>query len=554
MHKPHITSNYRKESARCVGEGGTGGIYIARNITTGERVILKEIKLNSIDEGLSISGLRESCILSACRHENIIRIIETYYWRKNITLVLELCEKDIGAVLNDGYTIPKEFRKSIFFMALRGLQYLHSKWILHRDIKLSNILITADGTIKLADFGLSRYYKCNGFDTGNVGTQTYRAPELILKGQQSTPASDVWSMGICFCEIIFGCDGSSHTFYDIVSYEISKMTREPGPNNCRHRKIINTKDFKAEIPKSHGDVSDTTMMTTLKEALGYPSPEERHGLSHGDIYHVIFPEERNGTEDGTVSNNRSQPLRDVLYKYGGSEEEIDLILCMLNWSPYVRYTSDQCLNHRMFANMLSNSKHEYANKLDSQINHSVSTIIKHKLSEFPRNNQLTMRLNQPHKQITIPRLNAHSLIQDRVMDFDTQVQLHNIDGQRELSYSFLLGTSMFGENSNTPHCPQHDSDKYENNAFSRHPLPPEHSDESSGTNLFKRSHTPSCREQDQEDPVLLTMVNSLSNGRSEDQLENIHRNSPFGCLSKSNQQNVSQPTTANVDDSWDDAH
>lgn len=553
MHKPHITCNYRKESAKCVGEGGTGGIYIAKNVATGERVVLKEIKLNSADEGLAISGLRESCILSACRHENIIRIIETYYWRKNITLVLELCEKDIGAVLNDGYTIPKEFRQSVFLMALRGLQYLHSKWILHRDIKLSNILIASDGTIKLADFGLSRYYRCNGFDTGNVGTQTYRAPELILKGQQSTPASDVWSMGICFCEIIFGCDGSNYTFYDTVSYELSKMTSEPCSSGCRHRKIINSKDFKEEIPRSHGDVSDTTMLTTLKEALGHPSPEERQGLSQSNIYRVIFPEERDSTEDGTTPNSGSKLLKDILYKYGGSEEEIDLILHMLNWSPYMRYTSDRCLNHRMFADMFANSKHEYTNKFDNHITPNVLPIVKHKLSEFPRNNHLTVRPNQTYKQITIPRLNTHSIVHDRVIDFDTQVQLHGVDGQRDLSYSFLLGASMFGENSNTPHHPLHESDRHESNALSRHPLPPESSDEPSGINLFKRSHAQLYREQDPEGPVLLTMVNSLTNGLSDDYMESVHRSSPFGCLSKGNQQDVSQSTVTNADDSWGDA-
>lgn len=552
MHKPHTTSKYRKESARRVGEGGTGGIYMARNITTGERVILKEIKLNSTDEGLAISGLRESCILSSCRHENIIRIIETYYWRKNIILVLELCEKDIGAVLNDGYTIPREFRQSIFFMALRGLQYLHSKWILHRDIKLSNILITHDGTIKLTDFGLSRHYKCNGFDTGNVGTQTYRAPELILKGQQSTPASDVWSMGICFCEMIFGCDGSNYTFYDMVSYELSMMTNESSGSGCHHRKMISSKDFKGEIPRSHGDVRDTKMLTTLKEALGYPSLEERQGLSQNDIYRVIFPDEKSTDEDECTPSNRSRLLRDILQKHGGSEEEIDLILHMLSWSPYVRYTSDQCLNHRMFASILSNSKPDCTNKFENQIIHSAPSIVKHKLSEFPHDNHLTTRPNQAHKQIVIPRLNPHNTAQDRVIDFDAQVQFHSVDGQRDLSYSFLLGASMFGENSNTPHCVRYESDKQENSAPSRLPPPSECSDDMSCMGLLKKSHAPLCREKDQEDPVLLSMLNSLTSGCTDDHLESVYRSSPFGCLSRKCQQNVSHSVTANIDNSWDD--
>lgn len=180
------------------------------------------------------------------------------------------------------------------------------------------------------------------------------------------------------------------------------------------------------------------MLTTLKEALGYPSLEERQGLSQNDIYRVIFPDEKHNKESNHAPSNPSRLLRDILHKHGGSEEEIDLILHMLNWSPYIRYTSDQCLSHHMFANIYSSSKVDCTNKVDSQIIHSSPSVVKHRLSEFPRNNHLTTRPDQKHKQVAIPRLNTHSIVQDHVLDFDAQVQFHSIDGQRDLSYSFCL--------------------------------------------------------------------------------------------------------------------
>ena len=90
---------------------------------------------------------------------------------------------------------------------LKGLAYLHSKNIIHRDIKGANILISKDGIVKLADFGLARILYPNNRNykyTNRVVTLWYRAPELLLGTQSYNDTVDMWSMGCVFAEMFLG--------------------------------------------------------------------------------------------------------------------------------------------------------------------------------------------------------------------------------------------------------------------------------------------------------------------------------------------------------------
>lgn len=156
--------------------------------------------------GIPVSGLREISILLNCNHENIVRLREIAVGRsfESMFLVMNYCEQDLACLLDNMQTPFSESQvKCIMKQVLRGLRYLHSSFIVHRDLKVSNLLMTDKGCVKIADFGLARWY---GLPlkpmTPKVVTLWYRAPELLLNSENQTTAIDMWSAGCILGELL----------------------------------------------------------------------------------------------------------------------------------------------------------------------------------------------------------------------------------------------------------------------------------------------------------------------------------------------------------------
>lgn len=106
-------------------------------------------------DGLPVSGLREIMILKQCQHENIVRLREVVVGKSldSIFLVMDFCEQDLASVL-DNMTQPftESEVKCITLQVLNALKYLHDRYIIHRDLKVSNLLMTDKGCIKVGKF------------------------------------------------------------------------------------------------------------------------------------------------------------------------------------------------------------------------------------------------------------------------------------------------------------------------------------------------------------------------------------------------------------------
>ena len=97
------------------------------------------------------------------------------------------------------------FIKHLMFELLCGVDYLHKNYIIHRDLKLSNLLLSKDGTLKIADFGLARYFSSSSKKyTPKLVTLWYRAPEILLQVGNYSWESDIWAVGCIFAEILNG--------------------------------------------------------------------------------------------------------------------------------------------------------------------------------------------------------------------------------------------------------------------------------------------------------------------------------------------------------------
>ncbi|KAF8634011.1 hypothetical protein AX15_001184 [Amanita polypyramis BW_CC] len=209
-HPPIVPSRsvYCYERLNQIEEGSYGVVFRARDKETGEIVALKKLKLEEEKNGFPITALREINALMSCRHENVVGIREIVVGETltQVFVVMDFIEHDLKTLLT---VMPSPFLqseiKTLMLQLLSAVAHCHSNWILHRDLKTSNLLMNNRGTIKVADFGLARRYGDPvgvGGMTQLVVTLWYRAPEILLGAKTYTTAVDMWSVGCIFAELI----------------------------------------------------------------------------------------------------------------------------------------------------------------------------------------------------------------------------------------------------------------------------------------------------------------------------------------------------------------
>lgn len=199
----------RYEPLNHIEEGSYGFVSRAREETTGEIVAIKKLKLNpSADGGFPVTALREIQTLNAAKHRHIVDLREIVTGSSDsgsVYLVMDFIEHDLKTLQEemDEPFLPSE-TKTLLLQLGSAVEYLHDHWIIHRDLKTSNILMNNRGEIKLADFGMARF--CGDPAPSNltqlVVTLWYRAPELLLGCTDYGPAIDMWSMGCIFGELL----------------------------------------------------------------------------------------------------------------------------------------------------------------------------------------------------------------------------------------------------------------------------------------------------------------------------------------------------------------
>uniref|UniRef100_H2SBU8 Cyclin dependent kinase 10 n=1 Tax=Takifugu rubripes TaxID=31033 RepID=H2SBU8_TAKRU len=189
-----------------IGEG-TYGIVSSPDTKSDEIVALKKVRMDKEKDGIPISSLREINLLLRLRHPNIVELKEVVVGSQleSLFLVMSYCEQDLASLLENMQTPFSEAPgvKCIILQLLRGLEYLHHNFIIHRDLKVSNLLMTDKGRVKIADFGLARMYGIPQQPmTPRVVTLWYRAPELLLGTKSQTTALDMWAVGCILAELL----------------------------------------------------------------------------------------------------------------------------------------------------------------------------------------------------------------------------------------------------------------------------------------------------------------------------------------------------------------
>nr|XP_030128779.3 serine/threonine-protein kinase PAK 3 isoform X1 [Taeniopygia guttata] len=185
-----------------IGQGGFGTVYKAINPATGDVVALKKMPLRKRSRNELV--VNEIQVMKENRHPNIVNYIDSYLVNEDLWLVMEYVDGGTLTSVLVQVFMEERIIAAISRECLKALDFLHSKNVIHRDVKSDNILLGMDGSVKLTDFGLcaqltqERSTRCTV-----LGTPYWVAPEILKRKEYNTQV-DVWALGIVAIEMLEG--------------------------------------------------------------------------------------------------------------------------------------------------------------------------------------------------------------------------------------------------------------------------------------------------------------------------------------------------------------
>uniref|UniRef100_A0A0M3ID56 Serine/threonine kinase NLK n=1 Tax=Ascaris lumbricoides TaxID=6252 RepID=A0A0M3ID56_ASCLU len=318
-HSPGV-SPQEFQPDRPIGYGAFGVVWSVTDPRSGKRVALKKMPnvfqnlasckrvfreirmLSSFKHDNNLASckrvFREIRMLSSFKHDNVLSLLDILqpanpHFFQELYVLTELMQSDLHKIIVSPQPLTSDHVKVFVYQILRGLKYLHSANILHRDIKPGNLLVNSNCILKICDFGLARMWDSHDQQnmTHEVVTQYYRAPELLMGARRYTGAVDVWSVGCIFAELL-------------------------------GRRIL----FQAQ-----GPIEQLNMIIDL---LGTPSADEMKNACEGARNHVLRSPYR-------------QPNTMRLYSlsHQATHEAVHLLTSLLVFDPDKRINVDDALAH-----------------------------------------------------------------------------------------------------------------------------------------------------------------------------------------------------------------
>lgn len=248
-----VTAKYQPP-IRPISRGAYGIVCSAVNTETNEEVAVKKIS-NAFDNIIVAKRtLREILILSQMDHENILALKEIIPppQRQNfndVYIVTELMDTDLHHIIRSSQDVTEEHYQYFLYQLLRGLKYIHSANVLHRDLKPGNLLVNEECDLKIADFGLARTFSETDLMTEYVVTRWYRPPELLLNAKDYTAAVDMWSVGCILVELynrepLFPGKDYVHQFRSIT-----ELMGFPSDSDLGYVRSENAKKYLEQLPR-----------------------------------------------------------------------------------------------------------------------------------------------------------------------------------------------------------------------------------------------------------------------------------------------------------------